>query len=211
MKTLFINPNGSDEITATLRRHIERCGWPASRGEVATVERAPRIIGSAEQNAEAENELARVLPELGAGFDRVVMMSSVDTGYDIARKRFGSAAFGFTRSVLGQHHKLDQKIHVVTFDKDMTPLYEHAFEATGYRSVVAGWSVLDQKPTEVAARPEAALDALRETCTGLAKAPAPLIFVVGAVGLDLALRLRQEGLTTLIDPVSDLLAWLGRA
>lgn len=82
MKTLFLNPNSSEEITATLRRHIGRCGWPADRWEVAKVDDAPRIIGTASQNAEAEAALERALPALSNGFDRVVMMSSVDTGYD---------------------------------------------------------------------------------------------------------------------------------
>lgn len=208
MKTLFLNPNSSDEITATLRRHIGRGGWPTDRWEVAKVEGAPRIIGSAEQNAEAEEKLAGVLATLSAGFDRVVMMSSVDTGYDIARRQFGAAAHGFTRSVLGQHWRHDQRLHVVTFDKDMTSLYEHAFEATGYGSVVAGWSVIDVKPTAVAARPQAALDELRQVCRGIGGVSAPRTFVVGAVGLDLAVSLRQEGLTRVIDPVHDLLAWL---
>ena len=211
MRTLFLNPNSSDRITATLRRHIRRGGWPADRWAVTKVAKGPGIIGSAQQNAEAEAALARALPQLSAGFDRVVTMSSVDTGYEIARRRFGAAAHGFTRSVLGQHCRLGQRLQVVTFDAEMTSLYEHAFEATGFCSVVADWRVIDMKPALVAGRPQAALDELRQVCRGLAGASATRIFVVGAVGLDLAASLRQEGMATVIDPVQDLLAWLAAA
>lgn len=209
MRTLFLNPNSSDEITATLRRHIGRCGWPAERWDVAKVEGAPRIIGSAMENEQAAKALDQSLPALCAGFDRVVMMSSVDTGYDIARRQLGEAAFGFTRSVLAHHDKLGRKLQVITFDKDMTALYERAFEATGHGAVVGNWQVLDIAPADAAARPEAALGLLRSLCRELGAASDRRIFVVGAVGLELAASLRQEGMDLLIDPVSDLLAWLG--
>lgn len=211
MNTLFLNPNSSEEITATLRRHIGRSGWPLDSWEVRKVESAPKIIGSLAQNADAEAALARELPRLGAGFDRIVMMSSLDTGYEIARKTFGDAAFGFTRSVLAQHRRLDRRLQIVTFDKDMTSLYERAFEAAGHSALVDNWSVLDWMPTAVAARPHLALDELRALCRRLEEASSQPIFVVGAVGLELAAALRREGMQGLIDPVSDLLGWLGSA
>lgn len=211
MKTLFLNPNSSDEITATLRRHIGCCGWPPERWEVRKVENAPMIIGSLAQNADAEAALARELPRLSAGFDRIVMMSSLDTGYEIGRERFGDAAFGFTRSVLAQHRRLDQRLQIITFDKDMTSLYERAFEAAGHSAVVDSWSVLDLMPAAVAAQPHLALDELRSVCRRLRETSTQPIFVVGAVGLELAASLRREGVEGLIDPVGDLLAWLGSA
>ena len=209
MRTLFLNPNSSDGITGTLRRHIARCGWPASEWEVAKVQGAPRIIGSAEENDQAVKALDLSLGALCAGFDRVVMMSSVDTGYDVARRHLGDAAFGFTRSVLARHRKLGRKLQVITFDKDMTALYERAFDATGHASVVGNWRVVDLMPAAVAAGPDAALAAVRERCRELADASTDGIFVVGAVGLELADTLREEGMQSVIDPVSDLLAFLG--
>lgn len=212
MRTLFLNPNSSDRITATLRRHIERCGGPCGRWDVAQVEGAPRIIGSAQENEQAAKALDRSLPALCAGFDRVVMMSSVDTGYDMARRHMGDAAFGFTRSVLARHRRLGRKLQVITFDKDMTQLYERAFDATGHASVVGRWRVLDDlTPASVAAHPDAAIAAVRQLGRALAASSPDGIFVVGAVGLELAATLRDEGLHSLIDPVSDLLAWLGAA
>lgn len=208
MRTLFLNPNSSDKITATLRRHIARRGWPPDRWNVAKVGGAPRIIGSAAQNAEAEAALEQALPAASEGFDRVVMMSSLDTGYEIARRRFGDAAFGFTRSVLAQQHRLGRRLQIVTFDNDMTSLYEAAFAATGHSAVVAGWTVVDLKPTTVAAQPTLALEDLRAVCRRLAQTPSDAIFVAGAVGLELVMQLRRDGVDGLVDPVSDLLAWL---
>ncbi|VTU38609.1 aspartate/glutamate racemase family protein [Variovorax sp. RA8] len=211
MKTLFLNPNSSEEITATLRRHIGRCGWPADRWEVAKVDDAPRIIGTASQNAEAEAALERALPALSNGFDRVVMMSSVDTGYDVAHRLFGDEAYGFTRSVLAQHRRLGQQLQIVTFDKAMTALYASTVEATGHRAVVAGWTVVDRLPAAVAAQPSLALEELRTVCRDLARTSMHPIFVVGAVGLALTDELRKDGMTGLVDPVADLLGWLGSA
>lgn len=208
MRTLFLNPNSDDAITATLRRHIGGHGWPHDRWAVAKVDGAPRIIGSAAQNAQAEAALEVALPGLSEGFDRVVMMSSVDTGYGIARRRFGDEAYGFTRSVLSQHRRRGNRLQVVTFDRTMTPLYEAAFDATGCGPVVAGWSVIDVEPAAVAAQPGLTLRKLESVCRQLAEASAEPVFVVGAVGLALAETLRLDGMTQLIDPVADLLAWL---
>lgn len=208
MRTLFLNPNGSDEITATLRRHIRRCGGPSGHWDVAKVQDAPRIIGSAVENTQARAALDRTFPSMSEGYDRVVMMSSVDTGIDIARRHLGDAAFGFTRSVLSHRARAGQQLQVVTFDADMRALYEEAFAATGHRSVVGAWEVLALKPSDVAACPDAALEVLRELCRSLAAASDHGIFVVGAVGLELASTLRAEGMHSVIDPVADLLAWL---
>lgn len=209
MRTLFLNPNSSAEITSTLRRHVERCGWPADRWEILKVDDAPRIIGSVSQNAEAEAAVERALPVLSRGFDRVVMMSSLDTGYHIARQRLGDEAYGFTRSVFSQHRRLGRQLQIITFDKSMTSLYESAIDATGHRMVVAGWTVVDLEPAAIAAQPSLALEKLRTACRDLASTSIHPIFVVGAVGLALTEELRRVGMTGLVDPVSDLLAWLG--
>ena len=206
-RTLFLNPNSSREITATLRRHIARGGWPSGCWAAAEVEAAPRIIGSAADNARAEAALACALPGLSEGFDRVVAMSSVDTGYEIVRERFGDAAHGFTRSVLALHRKRGHRLDIVTFDRGMTALYEAAFEATGHAGTIDGWQVIDLAPAVIAAQPEIALDALRERCEGFGwRQP---VFVVGVVGIGLAAGLRDAGMRQVIDPVADLLAWLG--
>jgi Asp/Glu/hydantoin racemase len=139
------------------------------------------------------------------------MMSSVDTGYDIAQRCFGDEAYGFTRSVLAQHRRLGQQLQIVTFDKAMTALYESTVEATGHRAVVAGWTVVDRVPAAVAAQPSLALEELHTVCRDLARTSMHPIFVVGTVGLALTEELRRHGMEGLIDPVSDLLGWLGSA
>lgn len=103
---------------------------------------------------------------------------------------------------------LGNRLQVVTFDKNMTALYEHAFDATGCRAVVAGWMVVDVMPAKVAKRPAVAVDELQSVCRRLSKTSTDPIFVVGAVGLALTERMREDGFLGLVDPVSDLLAWL---
>ena len=52
------------------------------------------------------------------------------------------------------------------------------------------------------------LAAVGERGRELAGSSPDRIFVVGAVGLEMAATLREEGMHSLIDPVADLLAWL---
>ncbi len=106
---------------------------------------------------------------------------------------------------------LGQQLQIVTFDKDMTSLYESAFEATGHGTAVAGWTVIDLMQAAVAAQPKLALEELHAACRHLAEASTHPIFVVRAVGLELTEQLRRGGMAGLVDPVSDLLAWLGGA
>jgi Asp/Glu/hydantoin racemase len=209
MRTLFLNPNSSDSITAMLSRRIGNGGWTAGRWAVKKTEGAPEIIGSLRQNLDAEAAVAHQLAGLSDGFDRVVMMSSLDTGYEVARQRFGDAAFGFTRSVLAHQRRLGHRLQVVTFDRGMTDLYKEVFEASGQSEIVHAWTVLDLNPAEVAARPEAAINALQDACSQRTAASDQHLFIVGIVGIELAAQLHRSGVPGIVDPLADLLSWLG--
>ena len=83
--------------------------------------------------------------------------------------------------------------------------------SVGLSSEVAGWTVIDRVPSTVAAQPSLALEGLHTVCRDLAKTSRHPVSVVGAVGLALTEELRSNGMTGLVDPVSDLLRWLGSA
>lgn len=208
MTTLFLNLNSNEAITRTLVRQISAQGLDPASYEVRRLEGAPQIIGSAQDDALAVAQLEKHFQSLTSGFSRLVMMSSLDTGFEAARRLGGLEVHGFTRSVLAQHRRLGQRLQAITFDTSMTSLYEALFKAKEHEGVVKSITVLPLAPDDVMRGRQAVLDSLRTVCRELAGAsPAP-IFIVGAVGLELGELLRQEGLTQVIDPVADLVKYL---
>jgi Asp/Glu/hydantoin racemase len=208
MRTLFLNPNSSEAITTTLRRQISAQGLPCADYDVRKLDGAPQIIGSAGDNALAQALLEERFKTLTNGFQRLVMMSSLDTGFEVARRFGGIEVHGFTRSVLARHRHLGQHLQAITFDAAMTPLYRALFESREHEEVVQSITALPLAPNDVASARQAALDTLRKLCRQQAQAPAAPIFIVGVVGLELGEVLRQEGFGQVIDPVADLVAHL---
>ena len=208
MKTLFLNPNSSDAITNILKRQIAAQGWLPESYEVCCLEGSPQIIGSLQDEFKSQALLEKHYKELTHGFTRLVMMSSLDTGFETARRLGGIDVYGFTRSVLAWHRSQGQQLQVITFDASMAPLYQALFAAEESKGVVLDTTVMAFAPAAVAESKEAVLDMLRTTCRQLTEASSAPIFIAGAVGLDLGEALRQEGFKQVIDPVASLMAHL---
>lgn len=206
MKTLFLNPNSSAAVTALLRRHLAARA-PAFAWDVQGLPGAPEVIASAEDNARSEAVLAQRLPTLARGFARVVLMSSLDTGYLLARSLLPAhAVHGFTRGVLARHRV--RGVHAVTFGAAMAPLYEPLFDD----GRVPGRMVFDAAPAALLRDEGASLrDRLATLCERLHARQALPVFIVGALALDLAQALRGAGRPWIVDPVADLLAGLSPA
>lgn len=208
MKTLFLNPNSSDAITEILRRQVAAQGWLPDSYDVRCLAGAPQIIGSLHDEVQSEALLEKHYQELTQGFSRLVMMSSLDTGFETARRLGGIDVYGFTRSVMAWHRSQSQQLQVITFDPSMTPLYQALFSIEQNKGVVSNTRVMAFPPAAVAKARVVVLDLLRSTCQQLADTSSAPIFIVGAVGLDLGETLRQEGFTQIINPIASLIAHL---
>lgn len=211
MKTLFLNPNSNDAITDTLRRQIAAQGLLPASYEVCQLAGAPKIIGSLQQNLEAQRVLKIEYKALTQGFTRLVMMSSLDTGFEAARDVGEIEVHGFTRSVLAWHRSQAQQLQAITFDPSMTSLYEALFAIRENQGVVVHISTLPLAPEEVESSWDAVLSSLRRLCRQMTDASSTPIFIVGAVGLELGEALRQEGFNQVIDPVANLITHLQSA
>lgn len=211
MRTLFLNPNSSAAVTSRLRALIARDGGPAFEWEVRCMADAPELIASEQDNLRAEALLQRELPAIAGAPGRLVLMSSLDSGYEAARRAMGERVCGFTRGVLAWHARSGRRLQVLTFGPGMAPLYRRLFQDSGHAAVVESHSVLDLGPSAALASSAATLDALRRSCGELASRSDAPVFVVGAAGLQLSLQLRDEGFTNLVDPVADLLQYLQQA
>lgn len=208
MKTLFLNPNSSDAITKTLSQQIATQNLILGSYEVQCLAGAPRIIGSLHDEDQSKALLEKHFKKLTNGFTRLVMMSSLDTGFETARQIGGIDVYGFTRSVIAWHRSQMQQLQVITFDPSMTPFYQALFSIEENKGVVLNTTVIDFSPAAVADARVEILDLLRRICQQLTDTSSMPIFIVGAVGLDLGEALRQEGFKQVIDPVVSLISHL---
>jgi Asp/Glu/hydantoin racemase len=205
MKTLFLNPNSSAEITEIMRRQIGSQGLPSKSYDIQKLEDAPRIIGSAQDNAIAKKILEENFRQLISGFTRLVLMSSLDTGFESASSMGGIEVYGFTRSVLARYNHLEKGLKVITFDPSMTRLYREIFEEDQFKGVVQSINVLPLAPSAVMHGQEDVINSLSNLCWKLSQNSETPIFILGAVGLRLGEELRKDGLTLIIDPIADLI------
>jgi Asp/Glu/hydantoin racemase len=208
VKTLFLNPNSSHAITETLKRQIASHSCLPSDYEVRQLDGAPLIIGSMNDNEQAQALLEKHFRELTTGLQRLVIMSSLDTGFEAARRLGGIEVHGFTRSVLAWSRLRSQQLQAITFDPSMTHLYRALFGAKETEGIVKHINVLPLAPADVGQAREAVLGALRGMCAKLSDSCSSPIFIVGAVGLEFGQLLRQEGFRQVIDPIADLMAFL---
>lgn len=209
MRTLFLNPNSDASITATFLQRIDALARTGEAYEVARLPGSPRIIASPEDNLQAQAVLLDSLEAgVAGGFQRLVLMSSLDTGYEVAQTRTPLRVHGFTRSVLEWNRRQGRRLHAVTFDAAMTPLYQALSESPGCAGVVRGISTVPMSPASVTGSNRKAMEAVRALCRDSHATPETPLFIVGAVGLTIAQTLRKEDALPIIDPVADLLARL---
>lgn len=209
MKTLFLNPNSSERVTAVLGDAIRAAGGTPSPWEVRLLPGAPDVISSEADNLIAEAAVAAQLPALAERFERIVLMSSLDTGYATARKMFGNRVHGFTRSVLARQRQLGARVQAITFGEEMAPLYDAIFAEGDTHGVVQSHTVCPSNPLALAhADTDRSAAQLAATCDELHAASSTPVFVVGAVVLPTAAQLREQGRPWIVDPVADLLAFL---
>lgn len=209
MTTLFLLPNDNPPLARRFHERIESAGGVPGGWAVECTPCAPQVIASPEDDRRAAAAAAAHLRTQGARWSRVVLMSSVDTGYDEVQAQAGIEAFGFTRCVLGWHRSQGRTLEVVTFGRAMTARYERIFRE--HEGVVQGHAVLDVSPAALASSSPAEVAAVARLCDVRHEASGAPVFLVGALALDLADRLRSDSRGWIVDPVADALAFLRRA
>jgi len=208
MRTVFLNPNSNAQLARRFEERIEAAGGVPGDWAVRCVPQAPHVITSpAEDRAAATATLNSVCAQ-GQAFDRVVLMSSVDTGYQEIRRLPGLHVFGFTRSVLGWHRAMGTRLQVVTFGIAMSAQYESIFRDEGNESVVQGHTVIEVSPAHLADGASSVSTEVASVCDLRHAASGTPVFLVGALALDLSDRLRGDSRCWIVDPIADLLAFL---
>ncbi len=209
MKTLFLNPNSSERVTDTLRAAILAAGETKGEWQVRRSPGAPDVISSTKDDRIAEAAVAAQLPSLAQEFDRIVLMSSLDTGYVMARQMLGGRVLGFTRSVLAWQQQLGQRVQAITFGEEMSPLYDAVFADRVIEGVVQTHAVCASSPLALAhADVDRSALELAAVCERVYAGSGAPVFVVGAAVLPLAARVREEGRPWILDPIADLLAFM---
>jgi len=209
MRILFLNPNSSEAITKSFAQAIAQHIQPQCRFEVRRTPEAPTVISSDEENLASETLLLASIPPLLDDYDKVVLMSSVDTGFEVLAPLAPDVVVGFTRAVLLHHIHQAQPLQLITFDPAMTPLYQKIIDELHASPLITNHEVLAIAPNAVANQEAQTLQQLERLCTDMTKRYTSPIFIVGAVGLRFADQLRTHHGWPIVDPIHDLLAYLG--
>lgn len=210
MRVLFLNPNSSEAITKSFEQAIAQHIQPQCQFEVRRTPDAPTVISSDEENLASETLLLASIPPLLDHYDKVVLMSSVDTGFETLAPLAPDTVVGFTRAVLQHHINQAQPLQLITFDPAMTPLYQRIIdELHAAPPLIMNHEVLAIAPNAVANQEAQTLQQLKRLCTDMTKRYTSPIFIVGAVGIRFADQLRTHHGWPIVDPIHDLLAYLG--
>jgi allantoin racemase len=203
MRLLFLNPNTSAELTelgARVARQFAQADTQiiAATGRFGARYIAPRaaaaIAGHAALDAFAHHE---------QGCDVVLLACFGDPGLLALRELAPVPVVGMAEASCHVAAMLGRTFSIVTGGHRWRPMLEEFVASIGLRSRLASVRTMAPSGAEIAADPDAALEALIAVCTATAQADGAEALILGGLGLaGLAERIRHRIPIPVIDNVA---------
>ncbi len=115
MKVLIINPNSSQEMTASIRQEMERISREDTEVRVERVEEAPPSISSLFDEALAAPGVVRLAQKAAEeGYSAAIVACFSDPGLEAAREASGLPVFGIQETTLHVVAAMGKKFTVLT-------------------------------------------------------------------------------------------------
>lgn len=115
MRILIVNPNSSQEMTASIRQEVQRIARAHTEVTVTRVEEAPPSISSVVDETLAAPGVVRLVKQAGEeGYDAGIIACFSDPGLEAAREAAGIPVFGIQETTLYVAAMLGRKLTVLT-------------------------------------------------------------------------------------------------
>lgn len=155
MRIFVLNPNSSQQMTASIWAQVERIRRTGTEVQVERVSDAPPSISSVEDEARATPGVVRqVLQAAKAGFDAAIIACFSDPGLVEARKAVSIPVLGIQATTLCVAVMLGKRFTILTPLARRVPDKERDVEEMGLKYLLASVRPLDLSVEETDSDPE---------------------------------------------------------
>jgi allantoin racemase len=203
MRLLFLNPNTSAELTELGTKVARRLARPETEIVPATAEFGARYISTRASAAIAAHAALDAFARHGRQADVVLLACFGDPGLFALRELAGVPVVGMAEASCHLAATLGRKFAIVTGGERWGPMLEEFVAAIGLAAKLASVRTVAPSGAEIAANPEAALEALCAGCRRAAAEDGAEAIILGGLGLaGLAERIADKVPVPLIDNVA---------
>jgi Asp/Glu/hydantoin racemase len=203
MRLLFLNPNTSAQLTelgATVARRLAR---PETEIVPATAEFGARYISTRASAAIAAHAALDAFARHGRQVDVVLIACFGDPGLFALRELAPVPVVGMAEASCHLASTVGRKFAIVTGGERWGPMLEEFVAAIGLAAKLASVRTVAPSGAEIAADPEAALEALSASCRRAAHEDGAEAIILGGLGLaGLAERIADKVPVPVIDNVA---------
>jgi len=199
---LAINPNTTTSITDLVAGHLRRC-VPADITIVpATGRFGARYISAEASYAVAGHAALECYAEHAQGTDAVLLACFGDPGLFAMREACDVPVVGLAEASMREAAAGGRRFAIVTGGRRWAPMLERLAASLGFADALAAIRTVALTGVQIAADPDAAIDALAEECRRARTDNAADAVILGGAGLaGLAVRVMQRIEAPVIDSV----------
>jgi Asp/Glu/hydantoin racemase len=202
MRLLFINPNTSAHLTELGARVARGIARAETEIVPATARFGARYISSRAAAIIAGHAVLDTYARDGAGADAVIIACFGDPGLFALRELAPIPVVGMAEAACHLASTLGRKFSIVTGGHRWGPMLEEFVTAIGLATNLASVRTVDTLGSDIAAKPEAALESLAAACREAAHRDGAEVVVLGGLGLaGLAEQIRAGVPVPVIDNV----------
>ncbi|HJZ30643.1 MAG TPA: aspartate/glutamate racemase family protein [Hyphomicrobiaceae bacterium] len=202
MRLLFLNPNTSGELTELGAAVARRVARPDTEIVPATGQFGARYITTRASAAIAAHAALAAFADCGQNVDAVLIACFGDPGLLALRELAPVPVVGMAEASCHVAASRGRTFSILTGGPRWGPMLEEFVAALGLGARLASVRTVAPSGADIAANPEAALDAIATACQLAAEADGAEVVILGGLGLaGLAERIADEVPIPVIDNV----------
>src|SRR6476469_9826543 len=203
MRLLFITPNTSAQLTELGARVARSVARPDTEIVPATGRFGARYITSRAAAAIAGHAVLDTYAREGNGMDAVIIACFGDPGLFALRELAPVPVVGMAEASCHLASTLGRKFSIVTGGHRWVPMLEEFVAAIGLATNLASVRTVESGGADIAAKPDAALDGLAQSCREAVANDGAEVVILGGLGLaGLGERIHAEIGVPVIDNVA---------
>ena len=184
MRIMVINPNSSQEMTASIRGVLEHVKRSDTELTVVRTVGAPPAIQSASDIAQAVPPMLELVGKANKeGYDAVILACFSDPGLEAAREQSDILVMGIEETALHVAAMLGHKYTILTPLSKRIPSKEQDVRRFKAESAMASVRALDLTVTETEANPELTKARILEVARKAVEEDGAEVIVLGCAGM----------------------------
>lgn len=204
MKILMVNGNTSEDVTNKLAAEAWASASDGTEIITATAEFGASIIGSRRDNAIAQHAVLDLVSRHSADADAILIAVSLDTALGAVREVASVPVVGMTEAGLLTACMLGDRLGLITFDRQLAPVYEALIASYGLMGRVAGTQIIEAAVSSAATDSQDSRDAaIRSAAEVLIdRDRVEVIVALGAVAAGVPRRIKNELQVPILDGIT---------